>query len=107
MTSKGPVDLTGMDRSFFEALSPGRTAVPSSCAGDRAGGEAGPGFDQLVAPAILRWSLRPSIRASEQHCPAVRRATGTGTAVPLRAQTRQAARQQRDLAVRGSASRVL
>jgi hypothetical protein len=24
MTSKGPVDLSGMDRSFFEALSPGR-----------------------------------------------------------------------------------
>jgi hypothetical protein len=59
MTRKGPVDLSGMDRRFFEALSPGRAAVPSACAGDRAGREAGPGF--LVAAAIVRRPLRPGI----------------------------------------------
>src|SRR3954453_6498576 len=35
--------------------------MPSSCAGDRAGREAGAGLDQLVAPAIVRWPLRPGI----------------------------------------------
>src|SRR4051812_35433186 len=53
MTRKGPVDLSSMDRSFFEAPEPrrpGRAAVPPACAGDRAGREAGPGF--LVAATL-------------------------------------------------------
>ena len=55
----------------------------------------------LVAAALLRWSLRPGIGDPDRHgpAPAAGVAARTGTAVTLRAQSRQAARQQRDLAV--------
>jgi hypothetical protein len=113
MTSKGTVDLSGMDRTFFgvDPGGAGRTAVPSACAGGRTGGEAGSGLDQLVAPAVLRWSLRPDIRDPDRQDPAVQSAAGvavngTGAAGPIRAQAGQAARHQRNVAVRGPGSRA-
>src|SRR3954452_1810034 len=101
MTRKGPVDLSGMDRSFFEALSP-EARVELLCrlhalAIER---EAGSGF--LVATTVVRRPLRPGIGDLDWRGAA--RAIGltarTGTPSPLRAQARQAARQQRDPAVR-------
>src|SRR3954471_18950564 len=102
MTRKGPVDLSGMDRSFFEALSP-EARVELLCrlhalAIER---EAGSGF--LVATTVVRRPLRPGIGDLDWRGAAIRL---TGTPSALRAQTRQAARQQRDLAVRASSGRA-
>jgi len=67
-------------------------------------------MDELVTPAVVRWPLRPGIGDLGWGGAAVHHAIGltarTGTPSPLRSQTRQAARQQRDLAVRASSGRA-
>jgi len=104
MTRKGPVDLSGMDRSFFEALSP-EVRVELLCRLHALAieQEAGSGF--LVATTVVRRPLRPGIGDLDWRgaAPAIGL---TGTPSALRAQTRQAARQQRDLAVRASSGRA-
>ena len=107
MTSKGPVDLSGMDRRFFEALSPD-ARVELLCrlhalaieqaeklARDSTNSSRPPSSDGPFGPA----SGSPT---GAVHCAA---RTSTGTA-KLRSQARQAARQQRDLAVRASSGRA-
>src|SRR3954452_22380294 len=110
MTRKGPVDLSGMDRRFFEGAEPGslgRVAVPPTCAGDRTGREAGPGLDQLVAPAVVRRPFQPGIGTLDWHSvAAIDLISRTGTTSALRAQAGQAARHQGDLAGRGPESRA-
>src|SRR3954451_13288364 len=59
--------------------------MPPACAGDRAGREAGPGFDQLVVPAVLRRPLRPGIGEPDRHGPArcagIAQASETGAVI--------------------------
>src|SRR3954454_1272978 len=99
MTSKGPIDLSGMDRRFFEALSPD-ARVELLCrlhalaveqaeklARDSTNSSRPPSSDGPFGAA----SATPT--RTVPPLPAAR----TGTAVTLRAQSRQAARQQRDL----------
>src|SRR3954464_8444803 len=60
MTRKGPVDLSGMDRSFFEALSPeARVELLCRLHALAIEQEAGSGF--LVATTVVRRPLRPGI----------------------------------------------
>src|SRR3954467_6615540 len=110
MTRKGPVDLSGMDRSFFEALSPEARvellcrlhalAIEQAEKLDRDSSSRPPSSD-----GPLRRPLGPGMGDLDGRgaAPAIGR---TGTPSALRAQTRQAARQQRDLAVRASSGRA-
>src|SRR3954463_15293921 len=102
MTRKGPVDLSGMDRSFFEALSPeARVELLCRLHALAIEQEAGSGF--LVATTVVRRPLRPGIGDLDWRGAAIGL---TGTPSALRAQTRQAARQQRDLAGLASSGRA-
>src|SRR3712207_1119296 len=97
MTRKGPVDLSGMDRRFFEALSPD-ARVELLCrlhalaieqaeklARDSTNSSRPPSSDGPFGPA----SGTSTGRAPPAH-PAIGLAAHTGTTSPRRAQTRQA-----------------
>ena len=111
MTRKGPVDLSGMDRRFFEALSP-EARVELLCrlhalaveqaeklARDSTNSSRPPSSDGPFGPA----SGTPTGTVA---APAAGVTARTGTAARSGRKRRQAARQQRDLAVRGSGSRA-
>ena len=111
MTRKGPVDLSGMDRRFFEALSPD-ARVELLCrlhalaieqaeklARDSTNSSRPPSSDGPFGPAS-------GTSTGAVAAPAIGLTARTGTPSPLRAQARQAARQQRDLAVRASSGRA-
>jgi hypothetical protein len=80
-----------MDRRFFEALSP-EARVELLC--------------RLHALAIEHAEKLERDSTNSSRHPTISLTAGTGTPSPFRVQTRQAARQQGDLAVRTSSGRV-
>jgi hypothetical protein len=111
MTRKGPVDLSGMDRRFFEALSlEARVellcrlhalAIEQAEKLERASTNSSrpPSSDGPFGPASgISIGVAPPPPSALLPAP--------DPPSPFRAQTRQAARQQGDLAVRTSSGRV-